>query len=323
MERISKGFAILVYRGKNYKQPASLRPRTLLSKREAQKRSIEAQRHKSLKLHVLKLTRNVDELKLQLAKDKETNKPAKRANFQLARERSGFDSSSFNSNDGTDASTTCPETNQQDMLRDSLLLCRDKSQGSCYLLVVNAESHVGDEKAITPVESTKNGTNNSVHSLVKNIPCGVPVRAVWLSNRERLLLRKQAFKMKKCPVLAVGKSKIVTGVAKTIKTPFQRHPLAIVNVKGRAKGTSVQELVSNLEEATGAVLVSHKTNEVILYRGWGAEVEPGQPVEMNDIKDAMKTSVGRKGEFRPVISPELLDAIRLECGLHRTPEEVK
>lgn len=69
---------------------------------------------------------------------------------------------------------------------------------------VNAESHVGDEKAITPVESTKNGTNNSVHSPVKNIPCGVPVRAVWLSNRERLLLRKQALKMKMRPVLAVG-----------------------------------------------------------------------------------------------------------------------
>ncbi|KAG5527334.1 hypothetical protein RHGRI_028282 [Rhododendron griersonianum] len=309
----------------------------------------------SLKLHVLKLTRNVDELKLQLAKDKETNKPAKRANFQLARERSGFDSSSFNSNDGTDASTACPETNQQDMLRDSPLLCLDKvdefnitepepvselereesrllmgsnglgvdaqsatcpddpgSQGSCYLPAVNAESHVGDEKAITPVESTKNGTNNSVHSPVKNIPCGVPVRAVWLSNRERLLLRKQALKMKKRPVLAVGKSNIVTGVAKTINTHFQRHPLAIVNVKGRAKGTSVQELVSKLEEATGAVLVSHEINKVILYRGWGAEVEPGQTVERNDIKDATKTSVGRKGEFRPVISPELLDAIRLE-----------
>lgn len=43
-----------------------------------------------------------------------------------ARERSGFYSSSFNSNDGTDASTACPETNQQDMLRDSPLLCVDK-----------------------------------------------------------------------------------------------------------------------------------------------------------------------------------------------------
>ncbi|KAI8533786.1 hypothetical protein RHMOL_Rhmol10G0036000 [Rhododendron molle] len=278
VERISKGFAILVYRGKNYKQPASLRPRTLLSKREELKRSIDGQRHKSLKLHALKLTRNVDELKLQ-----------------LAREISGFDSSSFSSNDGTDTSTACPETNQQDMLRDSPLLFLDKVdefnitepeplselervesrlfmgsnglgvdaqsatcpddpglQGLCYLPAVNAESH-GDEKAITPVESTKNGTNNSVHSPVENIPCGVPVRA----------------------------------------------------------------------EATGAVLVSQEINKVILYRGWGVEVEPGQTIERNDIKDTMKTSVGRKGEFWPVISPELLDAIRLECGLHRTPEDVK
>ncbi|KAF7130686.1 hypothetical protein RHSIM_Rhsim10G0028300 [Rhododendron simsii] len=269
VERIKKGFAILVYRGKNYNQPA------LLSKREALKRSIEAQRHKYLKLYVLKLTRNVDELKLQLAKDKETNKPAKRANFQLARERSGFDSGSFNLNDGTDASTACPETNQQDMLRDSPLLFLDKM----------------DEFDITEPENVSE-----------------------LEREEKRLLMGS---------IGLGKSNIVTGVAKTIKTHFQRHPLTIVSVKGRAKGTSVQELVSKLEEATGAVLVSHETNKVILYRGWGSEVEPGQPVEMNDIKDAVKTSVGRKGEFRPVISPELLDAIRLEGGFHRTPEEVK
>jgi len=45
VERVSKGYAIIVYRGKNYKRPASLRPQTLLSKREARKRSLEAQRH--------------------------------------------------------------------------------------------------------------------------------------------------------------------------------------------------------------------------------------------------------------------------------------
>lgn len=45
VERISKGYAIIVYRGKNYKRPTSLKPETLLNKREAMKRSIEAQRH--------------------------------------------------------------------------------------------------------------------------------------------------------------------------------------------------------------------------------------------------------------------------------------
>lgn len=39
----------------------------------------------------------------------------------------------------------------------------------------------------------------------------------------------------------------MTGVAKTINTHFQKYPLAIVNVKGRAKGTSVQEVVLKLQ----------------------------------------------------------------------------
>jgi len=39
----------------------------------------------------------------------------------------------------------------------------------------------------------------------------------------------------------------MTGVGKTIKSHFERYPLAIVNVKGRAKGTSVQEVVFQLE----------------------------------------------------------------------------
>lgn len=48
-------------------------------------------------------------------------------------------------------------------------------------------------------------------------------------------------------IISSGKSNIVTGLAKAIKAHFQKHPLAIVNVKGRAKGTSIQEVVSKLE----------------------------------------------------------------------------
>nr|GMD51443.1 CRM-domain containing factor CFM2, chloroplastic [Ipomoea batatas] len=66
IERTSKGYAIIVYRGKNYTRPASLRPQTLLSKKQAMKRSIEAQRRQSLKLHVLKLNRNIEDLRLKL-----------------------------------------------------------------------------------------------------------------------------------------------------------------------------------------------------------------------------------------------------------------
>nr|AFK45092.1 unknown [Lotus japonicus] len=135
----------------------------------------------------------------------------------------------------------------------------------------------------------------------------LPSRSVFLSNRERLLLRKQALQMKKRPVLAIGKSNTVSGIAKAIKTHFQKHSLAIVNVKGRAKGTSVQEVVFKLEQATGAVLVSQEPSKVILYRGWGAGEKPGNGKKVNEMI--------KEEEAKPIVSPELLEAIRVECGL--------
>jgi len=44
-----------------------------------------------------------------------------------------------------------------------------------------------------------------------------------------------------------GKNNIVSSVVQAIKVHFEQHPLAIVNVKGRSKGTTVQELVFKLE----------------------------------------------------------------------------
>jgi hypothetical protein len=45
VDKVSKGYAIVVFRGKNYRRPSTLRPRNLLSKRKALARSIELQRH--------------------------------------------------------------------------------------------------------------------------------------------------------------------------------------------------------------------------------------------------------------------------------------
>lgn len=54
VERVNKGYAIIVYRGKNYTRPARLRPLTLLTKKQAMKRSLEAQRRKvKLCVHML------------------------------------------------------------------------------------------------------------------------------------------------------------------------------------------------------------------------------------------------------------------------------
>lgn len=44
VDKISKGYAIIVYRGKDYKRPSELRPKNLLTKRKALARSVELQR---------------------------------------------------------------------------------------------------------------------------------------------------------------------------------------------------------------------------------------------------------------------------------------
>lgn len=45
IEKVSKEFALIYYRGKNYKRPINLRPRNLLTKGKALKRHVAMQRH--------------------------------------------------------------------------------------------------------------------------------------------------------------------------------------------------------------------------------------------------------------------------------------
>lgn len=408
VERVNKGYAIILYRGKNYERPACLRPKTLLTKREAMKRSLEAQRRQSLKLHVLELTRNIEKLKLKLVKDKEANsletidesilplvkeeigdmQPAEcmrsdtshEVNVQ-ARGECGADLTSTESNDTGDATIDGPPAIQQDKQTESLTLngiSINEIESESSLKSVSKESQVNmiadffaegvasgtpsyadnsmqevmecntivdaeqcssdNEPRESSIESAKsrselsseNGPIDQSFELAKgrsglSTPIGTGnvwnennSRAIQLSNRDRLLLRKQALRMKKRPVLAVGRSNIVTGVAKAIKAHFEKYPLAIVNVKGRAKGTSVQEVVAKLEEATGAVLVSQEPSKVILYRGWGAEDESSPRGRQNS---RAKPSIVRDVHPWPAVSRELLAAIKLECGLQGQQEQ--
>ncbi|CAK9254975.1 unnamed protein product [Sphagnum jensenii] len=62
----SKGQAIIMYRGKNYQRPSELRPRHLLTKRQALKRSLELQRKASLEKHILTLEKEIEAMKLGL-----------------------------------------------------------------------------------------------------------------------------------------------------------------------------------------------------------------------------------------------------------------
>ncbi|PIN23560.1 hypothetical protein CDL12_03706 [Handroanthus impetiginosus] len=398
IERVSKGYAIIVYRGKNYTRPASLRPRTLLSKREAMKRSLEAQRRESLKLHVLKLSQNIEELKLKMAKDEDNDDMKLTDDWKLGFAEQGTNENHFNYNkisheesetesndqpyfgdlesDGqfyfgepankagesheTSATSTEPEEPMHTS-KESVLIVQQDVQGDVssestikrnYLFATteaeiqprslpnktkgflnrneqNGNAEVSSSFRSQDQTSSRTATgkdsvgyqNAELEYLNQKATDERPsVRALQLSNKERLLLRKQALKMNKPPVLAVGKSNVITGLAKAIKAHFEKHPLAIVNIKGRAKGTSAQEVIYNLEQATGAVLVSQEPSKVILYRGWGSGVEPN-PASGTTKRDSKYNSTAGKVKTRLPISPELISAIRLECGLKSVNEE--
>uniref|UniRef100_A0ACD5WWF6 Uncharacterized protein n=1 Tax=Avena sativa TaxID=4498 RepID=A0ACD5WWF6_AVESA len=66
LDKVSKGYAIVVFRGKDYRRPSMLRPRNLLSKRKALARSIELQRMEAINRHIGKLNRRVNQLRSEL-----------------------------------------------------------------------------------------------------------------------------------------------------------------------------------------------------------------------------------------------------------------
>ncbi|KAK9131166.1 hypothetical protein Sjap_011653 [Stephania japonica] len=68
VDKTSKGDTIIIYRGKNYQRPSVLRPKNLLTKRQALARSIELQRHEALLHHISDLQERIDLLKGDLMK---------------------------------------------------------------------------------------------------------------------------------------------------------------------------------------------------------------------------------------------------------------
>ncbi|CAI9118290.1 OLC1v1019840C1 [Oldenlandia corymbosa var. corymbosa] len=66
VDKVSKGYAIIVFRGKDYKRPPRLRPKNLLTKRKALARSIELQRRQALLKHISQLLARVDEIRSEI-----------------------------------------------------------------------------------------------------------------------------------------------------------------------------------------------------------------------------------------------------------------
>ncbi|XP_031492780.1 CRM-domain containing factor CFM2, chloroplastic isoform X1 [Nymphaea colorata] len=330
VERVNKGYAIIVYRGKNYVRPDNLRPRTLLSKRQAMKRSIEEQRYSSLKLHVLKLGKNIEKIKDQMASERYAGlMHASKYGEIKPSTTEGKSNSSLDKSEASAAIDNVKDNMSRMIASDSEDFSETDGEGDAS----GNESGDGDssspDDARFPLQATLAFDNQrQFNSQVREDPSELVLgaastltdpedndldarnifRAAPLSNKERLLLRRQALLMKKRPVLAIGRNNVITGVANAILTHFKKKPLAIVNVKGRAKGTSIRELVFKLEQATGAVLVSQEPNKVILYRGWGAnEEKPGS----RSINSKAAKNAGNGG----AVSPEVMAAIRFECGL--------
>ncbi|CAA7012849.1 unnamed protein product [Microthlaspi erraticum] len=66
IDKVSKGYAIIVYRGKDYKRPPRLRPKNLLTKRKALARSIELQRREGLIKHISTMQAKAEQLRAEI-----------------------------------------------------------------------------------------------------------------------------------------------------------------------------------------------------------------------------------------------------------------
>ncbi|KAG0620384.1 hypothetical protein M758_4G212100 [Ceratodon purpureus] len=269
----SKGQAIIFYRGKDYERPSILRPRNLLTKRQAMQRSLETQRKHSLEQHILKLEKEIGKLQVYLNYAGEGDSDLERLFLSETRgtDLEDFDDAEFEA-DADDSENT-----------------RD------------------DVKYSVPKEENLNPRSVTLDPIFKAQP---------LTIQERIRLRQEA--LKKCdPLLInVGKSNIVAGLAKAIRLYFQKHPFAIVGVKGRAKGTPVVEIIQQIEEATGAVLVSREPNKLILYRGWPAGEQRPDMVSEDEKEEVVPQELRAA-----ILSEEVRDPLdfsyltREECSL--------
>jgi len=83
VEKVSKEYAIIVYRGKNYQRPTKLRPTNLLNKRKALKRSIEIQRQEALSFHISQLEKNIKQLTFDLSKEEKVDEDVNTAELNV------------------------------------------------------------------------------------------------------------------------------------------------------------------------------------------------------------------------------------------------
>nr|XP_018685812.1 PREDICTED: CRM-domain containing factor CFM3A, chloroplastic/mitochondrial isoform X3 [Musa acuminata subsp. malaccensis] len=78
LDKTTKGYAIIIYRGKNYQRPPTLRPKNLLTRRQALARSIELQRREALIHHISSLQEKIQILTSQLEQMEDDKGPGEK-----------------------------------------------------------------------------------------------------------------------------------------------------------------------------------------------------------------------------------------------------
>ncbi|OMO96033.1 hypothetical protein CCACVL1_05105 [Corchorus capsularis] len=88
IERVPKGYALIYYRGKNYRRPISIRPRNLLTKAKALKRSVAMQRHEALSQHISELEKTIEQMKKEIGGSQDIEDYANQGSFDPVSELS-------------------------------------------------------------------------------------------------------------------------------------------------------------------------------------------------------------------------------------------
>ncbi|GBG89286.1 hypothetical protein CBR_g48995 [Chara braunii] len=185
---------IVVYRGKNYERPKELRPKHLLTKRQALHKSVEEQRKQSVEMNILMLERRLSQLRAKRAKELGAKKAAA---GKEERERGAADAAADGDRDGE--SSWGPEGEEGELLRlgERAIDSQDEDDDDDD---DDDEDGEPESRLIYPrriLASEK--TRTRVRRMLKTSEPEQPAvyRARELTKKEKLMLRQIALRQKK------------------------------------------------------------------------------------------------------------------------------
>ncbi|MCO5609410.1 hypothetical protein L7F22_063636 [Adiantum nelumboides] len=182
-----KGYAIIMYRGKNYQRPLELRPRNLLTKRKALKKSLEVQRYESLSNNIKSLQDQILSIQAELRK--------------LSCDMDGADDLGLGCGlEDCDQNSTSSEAQGGRLPSPEKDVSKSEVEKATELSDVK---HTGT--TLPETEADCNKFQEQIKQLEMLVRSGPLYRAEQLSNSERLELRREALLSGRAPQFFVGK----------------------------------------------------------------------------------------------------------------------